>query len=296
MKLDRADAELFHSIYHPLLCFANRELGVVKGVDSPADVRSAGMEAVARIRDAMLGRPELIDRFARENPYGLSPEKLEIVTGLKDFVRGTFIVMRYVDNGAVMLSPGEKPVRAYGVQALFSPFEEMLGPVLPTMVEAVLVPFCGGITYDGIVHRQNVLFGAGIRSSFEDGFRDARSRFGIVTSLPFSAGGSQISDADRLRAIMKSEHGRLANVAEIHELRLKDRALEVIYHQEMGRVYERAIGKRARQLGLSNAWFALLEGVTVAAAETKDEVERTVKRIVPADKRDLVHIFRLKGS
>jgi hypothetical protein len=296
MKLDRADAELFHALYHPLLCFANRELGVVKGLETPADVKRASLADLSRIRDAMYDHPGVIGKFVHENPYGLPPEKLEIVSGLKDFVRGTFIVMRCVENGAVMLSPEEKPVRAYGVQALFSPFEEMLEPVLPAMVEAVLVPFCGGITYDGIVHRQNVVFGAGIRSSFEDGFRDAKSRFGIVTSLPFSAAGSQRSGADRLRAIMKSEHGRLVNVAEIHKLRLKDRALEVLYHQEMGRVYERAIGKRARQLGLSNAWFALLEGVTVAAAETKDDVERTVERIVPADKRDLVHIFRLKGS
>ena len=296
MKLDRADAELFHALYHPLLCFVNRELGIVKGLETPADVKSASLADLSRIRDAMYDSPGVIGKFVHENPYGLPPEKLEIVSGLKDFVRGTFIVMRYVENGAVMLSPEEKPVRAYSVEALFSPFEEMLGPVLPAMVEAVLVPFCGGITYDGIVHRQNVVFGAGIRSSFEDGFRDAKSRFGIVTSLPFSAAGSQRSDADRLRAIMKSEHSRLVNVAEIHELRLKDRALEVLYHHEMGRVYERAMGKRARQLGLSNAWYALLEGMTVAAAETKDEVERTVECIVPADKRDLVHIFRLKGS
>ena len=296
MKLDRADAELFHALYHTLLCFANRELGIVPGLETPADVKSASLADLGRMRDAMYDRPEVIGKCARENPYRLPPEKLEIVSGLKDFVRGKFIVMRFVENGAVMLSPGEKPVRAYGVQALFSPFEEMLGPVLPTMVEAVLVPFCGGIVCDGILVRDEILFGPGIRASFEDELRDAKSRFGIVTSLPFLAAGSQRSDADRLRAIMKSEHGRLVNVAEIHRLRLKDRALEVIYHQEMGRVYERAIGKRARQLGLSNAWFALLEGVTVAAAETKDEVERTVERIVPADKRDLVYIFRLKGS
>ena len=295
MKLDRADAELFHALYHPMLCFANRELGVVKGIDSPADVKRASLADLGKIRDAMYDRPELIDRFARENPSGLTREKLELVSGLKGFIRGTFIVMRYVENGAVMLSPEENPVRAYGVQSLFSPFEEMVGPVLPAMIDAVLLPFCGGITYDGIVHHQNVVFGTGVRASFKDGLREAKSRFGIVLSLPFSAEGNQRTDAERLRSCMKSEHCRLMYASEIRELRLKDRVLDVLYHQEMGRVHERAIGTRARQLGLAGGWFAVLEGMTVAAAVTKEDVDRAVERIVPAGKKELVHVFRLKG-
>jgi len=62
----------------------------------------------------------------------------------------------------------------------------------------------------------------------------------------------------------------------------------------MGRIYDRTYGKRLREIGLINAWFAILEGITIASRATKDEVERILQYILPTGKRKFVYIFRLK--
>ena len=61
----------------------------------------------------------------------------------------------------VFLSSTE-PVVAYGVVALFDPFEAVIGPYLPRMIKTTLLPFKGRIVYDGLVTGYNVTFGGGI--------------------------------------------------------------------------------------------------------------------------------------
>jgi len=51
-----------------------------------------------------------------------------------------------------------------------------------------------------------------------------------------------------------------------------------------------------REIGLNNAWFAILEGVIVASGPTRDEVEKILQEILPAEKREFVYIFHLKGK
>ena len=68
----------------------------------------------------------------------------------------------------------------------------------------------------------------------------------------------------------------------------------ITYRQEMGKIYARTYGKRLREIGLTNAWFAILEGMTIASGATKDEVERILQCILPTGRRKFVYIFRLK--
>ena len=81
---------------------------------------------------------------------------------------------------------------------------------------------------------------------------------------------------------------------EIEELINKDPGLLTTYHQEMGKIYARTYGKRLCEIGLTNAWFAILEGMTIASGATKDEVERILQCILPTERRKFVYIFRLK--
>lgn len=59
---------------------------------------------------------------------------------------------------------------AYGVLALSQPFDELIGPPLPVMLQTVLLPFKDKIVYDGLTTGPCVSFGSGIRR-----FRPARS-------------------------------------------------------------------------------------------------------------------------
>ena len=90
----------------------------------------------------------------------------------------------------VFLSATE-PVVAYGVLALFDPFEALIGPHLPRMFKTTLLPFKGQIVYDGLLAGYNITFGGGIRRRLNESYKEAKERDGIVTSLPTHDGRPQ---------------------------------------------------------------------------------------------------------
>src|SRR5271166_1976170 len=56
------------------------------------------------------------------------------------------------------------------------------------MVKTTLLPFQGRIVYDGLVTGYNMTFGSGVRRRLNDSYKEAKERFGIVTSLPMQEG------------------------------------------------------------------------------------------------------------
>lgn len=164
-------------------------------------------------------------------------------------------------------------------------FEEIVGPYLPVMVDAVLLPFNDKIIYDSIFSAYSITFGGGIKRRLNDAYQEAKSRFGIITSLPFEPKRKEQSDADKLKFYLRSQRNRERYSEEINRLIAKDKELLVLYHQEMGKIHARTYGKRLRGMGLTNAWFAILEGVVIASGSTKNEVERILQSILPAEKR-----------
>ena len=74
--------------------------------------------------------------------------------------------------------------KAFGVRALTMPYEEMLNQPLPAYYETVLLPFKGSIITDGILCGGGITFGAGIRRSFNEGYKKAKAKNGILTTLP----------------------------------------------------------------------------------------------------------------
>ena len=117
------------------------------------------------------------------NPAKLPPDELEIVAGWKHVLIGDFYVFRYLKRYAVFLD-AKSPPKAYGVLALMDPFEEVIGPHLPVLTEAVLLPFKNQITYDGLFHSCGISFGSGIRRGLNEDYREAKALYGIITCLP----------------------------------------------------------------------------------------------------------------
>lgn len=295
MKLPKEDVDLFYKLYLALLVYVNKRRNLVQGLASPDDFRKFRIEQMNKLRDELYKQPELIDSFVTENPWKFSPAELDMVSSWRNFVRGKFVILRYLKDYAIFLDP-EEPPKAYGVLALYVPFEELVDSFLPVMVEAVLLPFGDRIISDGIFFTYRISFGKGVRQSFNEAYQEAKSRFGIITSLPFSAEKVEQSDADKLRYYLRSERNRSRYWQEIADLIAKDSGLLALYHQEMGKVHARTYGKRLREIGLRNAWFALLQGMIIAGGSTRDEVERILPSIVPAEKRKFVYVFELKGK
>ncbi|MCD6479064.1 MAG: hypothetical protein J7L44_04230 [Candidatus Diapherotrites archaeon] len=293
MKLPKEDVELFYKLYHSLLIYVNRKFNVVDTTRYPENLRKWPLDKVNQLRGCLYEHPDMITSFVNENPFGFSEDELKIIESWKHFVKGKFCIFRYLKNYTIFLDL-ETPPKAYGVLALTGTFEEIVGPHLPILVDAVLLPFKDKIIYDSIFSAYSIYFGGGIRRSLNDAYQEAKSRFGIITSLPFKPKRTEQSDADKLKFYLRSERNRERYWDEINKLISKDPELLTLYHQEMGKVHARRYGKRLREIGFSNAWFAILEGIPIASGATKEDVERTLQSILPAEKRRFVYIFQLK--
>ena len=182
MLLGRDEAERFFSLHSSLMCFVNDRLGIVSGIRSPAEFRSLSADSRLKVRNALLDNVNLLDMFVDLNPFELPEEELDIVLSWKHQVAGKFFVFHKLKKYTVFLT--EKAAVAYGVVALTEPFDDLIGSDLPVLVETVLLPFKDKIIYDGLLGRYNVSFGGGIRRRFQESYRQAKERLGIVTALP----------------------------------------------------------------------------------------------------------------
>jgi hypothetical protein len=185
MQLTFEDVEHFFRLHRSLLFFVNQRLRVLdEDVTTPEAYARRPAEARIKVHKALLEHRDLIDAFADENPFHFDEADLEIVRSWKHLVAGTFYAFRQLRDYMVFLSSTE-PVLAYGVLALFDPFEVLIGPDLPRMFRTTLLPFKGRIVYDGVMSGYNISFGPGIRRSLNDSYKEAKERFGIITSLPY---------------------------------------------------------------------------------------------------------------
>ena len=191
MGLSKEEKDLFFELWFSVLAHANRQLRVVPGITQPKDVIDKPKENLAKIRDALLEHPKLLESFVSENPK-LTPEQQAIVLGWRGWIPGEFLVIRSLKPYAVLMTTKE-PAHLYGVVPLRSSFEEVLGwrPV-PIWIKTLLLPFREQITYDGLIMTYSVHFGPGIRSSLNEGYNELKEREGIIEQLTDSSGQPQM--------------------------------------------------------------------------------------------------------
>jgi hypothetical protein len=186
MLLSPHDLQTCFKLHRALMFFVNQRLRAIPDDPStPDEFSSLSPELRIKVRDAFLKQTYLIDAFVAENPAHFSDDELDIVRSWRHLVAGKFYVFRELKKYAVFLSSEKQPI-AYGVLALSQPFEELIGPFLPVMVQTVLLPFKDKIIYDGLISSFNISFGAGFRRSLNESFKEAKALYGIVTSLPMS--------------------------------------------------------------------------------------------------------------
>jgi len=295
MKLSEEDIRLFYKLHPALLFYTNQQMKKSKDVSTLEEFMYLQLEEKVKIRNALCDKIDLVDSFIEENPFEFSAEELEIVQGWRNLVKGEFYLIHYLKKHAIFLDGRDHPY-TYGVVALSDEFERILGPYLPIMLETVLLPFKGRIIYDGFMVPYRLTFGRGIRQSLNSAYQESKSKYGIIISLPFSVEEAKQSDANRLRFYIKNKHNRDMYWEEIRELIDKNSNLLILYHSEMGKIHTRTYRKRLRDIGFSNVWFAILEGIVVASGLTRDGVEQILQEILPAEKREFVYIFYLKGK
>lgn len=291
MKLSAKDAELFYKLILALHAFTNRKLRLFPGVETPERIKQLPLEEKVKIRNALWGEIDLIEAFLKENPFHLSSEELNIVESWRHRIQSRFILVSHLKNYSIFLKDDEGI--AYGVLGLQDTLEAVLDSDLPIIVETVLLPFKDRIVYDGLLSPYGVSFGKGFRDGIKDAYHQARAKYGIVTSLPFSVESKGQSDEELLRFYLKSRQNREGYWEDIWELIGKKPALRTLYHQEMGKIHARHYKKRFREVGINHGWFAVFEGLIVAGGVTKDEAEQAAKKIVSSEKRAWLYCFQL---
>jgi Domain of unknown function (DUF6398) len=186
MLLEPQDVELFFRLHWMLMFFVNQRLKVIPNeLAKPEDFAVLSPKVQLKFRDALNARLDLIESFVDENSAQLSEDELDIVRSWRHLVAGRFYVFRELKKYTVFLSTTDPPM-AYGVLALSQPFEDLIGPYLPVLTQTVLLPFKDKIVYDGLMSSYRISFGPGMRRSFNENFKEAKLRHGIVTSLPIS--------------------------------------------------------------------------------------------------------------
>ena len=146
----------------------------------------------------------------------------------------------------------------------------------------------------GLIHSSFIAYPTPRKKSINDSFRQAKARYGIITSLPFSAQDAATSDTERLRGLLRSRESRDFHWQEIEELIRKKPELLPVYSQEMGRVQARKYRRKLKEIGIKEGWFAIIEGIIIAGGQDQKEVEKAANSLLPKEKRHLVHIFHLK--
>jgi len=293
MRLDPDNRKLFFVLYFHILAYSNRHTQAVPGEIEPEDIADLMPLDLHPIRDALYDRPELIAAFVEENLFGLAPDVLAIVSQWRHFIRGTFYVLRQLSQHAIFL-PFEDSTRAFGVLALNDTFETLVRQPLPALLDTVLLPFRGCIISDGLMKLRSVTLGGGIRRDLNDLYDTAKARYGVITSLPFTAETREPSDAELLLFYLKNEGNRGRYWRDIHDLIAGSHELRVLYHQEMGKIEARWWKKRMKELTIGRSWFACYEGMIFGSGGTREEAEGYARRVVPADKHDFIHLFEHK--
>ena len=305
MQLADSDIDLFYHLYYSLLIYVNQKFGIFAGVCASDEMSELTPLQVNELREQLYSHPYLFDLFAEENPCKISPDLLQIVSSWNYFISGKFYIYSYQEKYAVLIDD-RPPSKAYGVLALDCPFPELVGSILPVMVETVLLPFKNKIIYDGTLQSSPFYLGVSIKGSLSETYHHAVEKFGIIASLAQFQAVEQspdpqpeddlgpLSDGDRLKVYLQSEENRKKYETQIQELVKKTVDLKVIYYQEMGRLYAEVYLERWREIGIKKGWIALFEEMPIASGGTKAEVEGILKKMLPADRRKFVYIFRLK--
>jgi len=184
MTLNQQEVTRFYKIWCSLVWGVNEKHGIVPKFDLPVYGKSMRREPFIAIRNRLWENPEWIDDFTQDYEHGdLTEQDLGILADWrKNFVKGRFIIMKHLKKYSVFMTM-EEPAVLYGVCGISHPIEEGIPYPLPTMVEAVLLPFDGKIIYDSFFAPYNISFGKGMRSNFKDSYDETKAKVGIIEDM-----------------------------------------------------------------------------------------------------------------
>jgi hypothetical protein len=289
MRLGKKDIEEFFKLHKSLLLYVNNKKHLIKGLSSISDLQIAPFEKIAELRNMAVNDLTLIDSLVKENPFKFTDKELKTIECWKEGIFDTFFIVKYETDMAIFYHPETK--KCYGVLSLNDQLEDMLGPYIPRIVQAWLISFKDRIIYDGLIAPYNITVGRGMEKNLRAEHKEAVVKHGVLTSFG-SKEEKQNSDEELLKFYMKSETNRDRFWEKIETLRTKNSQLEALYHREHGRVLSSKLKRKLKEIR-ATGHFAAVDNVIVASAPTKKELDSRVTEIIPEEKKECVHLFKI---
>jgi hypothetical protein len=207
MQLSPHQTERFYRIWYALFRFVNEQRQLVPTLPNIPGEASISSSDAFKLRNALWADDTLRERFIATNPAELSPADLALVESWRYRLAGTFFIVRHLKKYSIFLVD-QPPEHAYGVLGLVSPIEEVVGPILPLLVQAVILPFEGQIIYDSLLQPYTVTFGANIRHRLNETYRTIQEREGITTMLEPSNAPTNL---DEVRSAVLARNAKILN-------------------------------------------------------------------------------------
>jgi len=265
MNLAEEEYWQFLDINQSFLLYVGKKKNIFHKDLTLEDMRNEGEgQKMLSCSDAFCDNPSLLDDFISDNPSNLDKDSLAIAAEFKHFIKGKFFIYKYLKDYTVFI----KDEKAYGVYALNDPFHFFFGKQLPTLVQTVLLPFKDKIVYHGFLLGGRIRFGSGYKRSLNEVYKQAKAKYGIITSLPH--GGDTIyakqSPSEQLAYFLKTKANREEFSDKISQLLSQHPELYPQYWQKWGALDASYYKKQFKTLGLNKAYYALLQGQIIASA------------------------------
>lgn len=290
MMLNKEDADLFFKLHWSLLFFVNMESQIIKGLSEPY-LKNQNLEEVNELNEILFNNPEIIDSFISENPFNFSSDELIIIKSWKNHIKDRFLIVAHLKKYSVFMTTDNDP-KAYGVIGIYEKIEDVVSPLMPQYVKTTLLPFKGKIIYCGLISFFNIRIGSGMKGSIQAEYQQAKSKYGIITSLDESIKEKKESDEELLRYYVRSTKRRMEYEIEILEILDRNPALWNLYSLELGKSFSKQIRKRLEQIDTSTTWFAVFEDLAIASGQNEEEAKDRAHAIVQQDKWEGLYIFR----
>ncbi len=295
VTLTSLEYQLYYRLHFSLLFYVAKEQNIldVSKISSWKQFQDqTTLKQKQKVREVLYKNIAVIDTFIEKNLQKFTTDELAIIENWKNFLRGKFYIVQSLKDYAVFLST-QKQEKVYGVKALQDTFEVMMSYDPPVLVETVLLPFNEHIIYDGILFATPVIFGAGIRHNIQQAYQEAKARFGIISSLPELKKEQKPNNEELLKFYLKNDTNREYYIDEIETLLKKQPLLIDTYYHELGKADARKFVRRFREIGIKKVWYATLQGIIIASGMSKEEIDKTVRKMVQVSRLKQVYIFQV---
>ena len=80
---------------------------------------------------------------------------------------------------------------------------------------------------------------------------------------------------------------------ELEELKNKNEFLNIVYNQEIGKLYSKEVKKKLKKIGLKKGFFAIIEDLVIASGKSEEKFEKNLTNILTKDLHKFVYKFKI---